>query len=297
MRVFVTGASGWIGSATVSALLGAGHRVVGYARSDAAAAKVVATGAEVRRGALEDLDALRAGAAESEAVVHLGYSHDFSRMAEAAELDRRAIEVLGTALEGTGRPLVVASGMLGLAPGKVATEEDSPDPAVHTRAANARVALSFAPRGVRSSIVRFAPTVHGAGDYGFIAFLVGIAREKGVSGYVGDGSNAWPAVARSDAARLVHLALERAPAGAVLHGVAEEGVPTRSIAEVIGRRLGVPAVRVEPELAAAHFGWLGRIFAADCRGSSTRTRELLGWEPTEPGLLEDLERGRYFDRP
>jgi nucleoside-diphosphate-sugar epimerase len=294
MRVFVTGASGWIGSAVVPELLNAGHEVVGLARSDAAAASIAALGADVHRGGLDDPDSLAAGAAASDGVVHLAYNHDFSSMGQAAETDRQAIEAIGAALEGTGRPLLVASGTLGLSTGRPATERDMPDPSGHPRIANAQAALAFAARGVRSSIVRFAPTVHGAGDHGFVAVLVGIARDKGVSAYIGDGTNRWPAVHRLDAAALVGRAVDDAPAGSVLHGIAEQGVPTRAIAETIGRQLDVPVVSVAAEQASDHFGWLGGFFAADSPASNDLTRELLGWEPTHPGLIEDLEEGHYF---
>src|ERR1700712_5185012 len=297
MRVFVTGASGWIGSAAVSELISSGHEVVGFARSDTAAAAVAALGAEVLRGDLGDLDSLRAGAAASDGVVHLGYNHDFSQMGQAAETDLGAIDAIGSALEGTGRPLVIASGTLGLAPGRVGTEEDSPDPGGHPRIANALAALSFAERGVRSVVVRFAPTVHGPGDHGFIAVLVGIAREKGVSGYIEEGVNRWPAVHRLDAGKLVSLAVLEGPAGSVLHATAEEGVPTRAIAEAIGRGLGLPVVSVPAEQAMDHFSWLGRFFGADAPASNTITRQLMGWTPTHPGLIADLDEGSYFQMP
>jgi nucleoside-diphosphate-sugar epimerase len=295
MRVFVTGASGWIGSATVAELLDAGHQVVGLARSERAAEAIAALGAEVRRGELDDLDALRAGAAASEGVVHLGYNHDFSRMDDAARTDRAAIEAIGETLAGSDRPLLIASGTLGLTSGRVATEQDlPPDPEVHPRVGNALVALSYGDRGVRALVVRFAPTVHGEGDHGFVARLVEIAREKGVSGYVGDGSNRWPAVHRLDAGRLVRLAVEDAQAGSVLHATAEDGVPARAIAEAIGRGLGVPAVSIAAEQAGEHFGWLGGFFGADAPASSTATRAMLGWKPAQPGLIEDLDAGSYF---
>ena len=290
MRIFVTGASGWIGSAVVPELQAAGHEVVGLARSDAAAKAVANAGAEVVRGELADLDLLRATAAGSDGVVHLGYVHDFSRMPEAAATDRAAIETFGTALAGSGRPLLIASGVLGLASGRAGTEQDRPDPAVHPRVANAELTLAFAEQDVRAIVVRFAPTVHGAGDHGFVARLVQIARERGASGYVGDGANVWPAVHRADAARLVRLAVDAAPAGAVLHAVAEEGVPTRAIAEAIGRGLDLPVGPAAPE----EFGWLGAFFAADCPTSSAITRQQLGWSPEHPGLVADLDAGHYF---
>jgi nucleoside-diphosphate-sugar epimerase len=294
MRVFVTGASGWIGSAVVAELLDAGDEVIGLARSEAAAARVEALGAEVLRGDLDDLDSLRAGAKDSDGVVHLGYNHDFSRMPEAAQTDRRAIDAIGGVLEGTDRPLLIASGTLGLAPGRVGTERERPDPSQHPRIANAEAALSYVDRGVRSLVARFAPTVHGEGDHGFLARLVEIAREKGVSGYVADGANRWPAVHRLDAAHLVRLAVQAAPAGSVLHAVADEGVPTRLIAEAIGHGLDLPVVSVPAEAAADHFGWIGGFFAADAPASNDLTRELLGWTPTQPGLLDDLAEAHYF---
>lgn len=294
MRVFVTGASGWIGSAVVPELLAAGHDVLGLARSDAAAASLAALGVDVHRGGLDDPDSLRAGAAAADGVVHLAYNHDFANMADAARTDREAIQALGSALVGTGGPLVFASGVLGLASGRIATERDEPDPAVHPRVANGQLAMSFASQGVRTSSVRFAPTVHGAGDHGFIAVLVNIARDKGVSAYIDDGNNRWPAVHRLDAAKLVRLAVEDAPTGSALHAVAEEGVPTRAIAETIGRQLGVPIVSIPATQAGEHFGWIGMFWAIDSTASNDLTRELLGWKPTEVGLIDDLEQGHYF---
>ncbi|GAA4698208.1 SDR family oxidoreductase [Pseudonocardia yuanmonensis] len=297
MRVFVTGASGWIGSAAVRELQRAGHQVLGLARSDAAAAAVAALGAEVHRGGLDDLDALRAAATGSDGVVHLAYHHDFTQMAEAARIDGAAIDAIGEVLAGTDRPLLVASGVAGFASGHLATERDEPDPAVHPRTANAAAALALADRGVRSCVVRFAPTVHGDGDHGFVARLVEIARAKGVSAYVGEGTNRWPAVHRLDAGALVRLAVERAPARSVLHAVAEEGVPTRAIAEAIGRGLDLPVVPVPADRAVEHFDWLGRFFALDCPAANELTRTELGWEPTHAGLLDDLAQGHYFRTP
>jgi nucleoside-diphosphate-sugar epimerase len=309
MRVFVTGASGWIGSGVVRELIGAGHQVVGLARSEDSAAALTAAGAEVQRGTLDDLDALRRAAAASDGVIHLAFKHDIAFSGDfqgAADADRRAVEVFGEALGGSDRPLVIASGTLGLAPGRVATERDGhgADPAVaalgpgpKTRYATAEFALSLASHGVRSSVVRLPPTNHGNGDSGFVAALVGMAREAGVSGYIGDGANRWPAVHRDDSARLFHLALEKAPAGSTLHAVADEGVPIRDIAEVIGRHLNLPVVSVAPEDAAEHFAWLAHFLAADSPASSALTRELLTWQPTQPGLIDDLEQGHYFVSP
>ena len=297
MRIFVTGASGWIGSSVVSELLGHGHEVVGLARTHASEQVIAGLGADVARGDLGDLDSLRSAAVASDGVVHLGYNHDFSRMEQAAATDRTAIETMGTALEGTHSPLVIASGTLGLAPGRVGTERDMPDPGVHPRTANASLALSYADRGVRSSVVRFAPTVHGPGDHGFVATLVAIAREKGVSGYVDDGANRWPAVHRLDAGRLVRLAVEGAPARSVVHATAETGIQTKLIAEAIGRGLGVPVASIPAARAAEHFGWLARFYGADAPASSDLTRQLLGWQPTQAGLLEDLDQRHYFQSP
>jgi nucleoside-diphosphate-sugar epimerase len=296
MQVFVTGATGWIGSAVVPELLSAGHRVVGTARSDDAAAALTAAGVEVRRGSLDDLEVLRTGADDSDAVIHLAFKHDFSDYAGAGRTERAAVETLGDTLRGSDRPLLFASGVALLAPGRVASERDvsrmsGPD---SPRGGSEQLALEYAQRGVRPVALRFAPTVHGKGDHGFVATLVQIARQKGAAGYVGDGSNRWPAVHRLDAARMVCLALEKAPTGSVVHGVGEEGIRTRDIAEVIGRHLNVPVVSVPPEQAAEHFGWIGAFFALDLPASSTLTQQLLGWTPTHPGLIEDLEAGYYI---
>lgn len=302
MRVFVTGATGWIGSAVVPELLTAGHDVVGLARSDASAEALTAAGALVHRGSLDDVDALRAAAADADGVIHLAFDHaaavagDF---ASAAARDRAAITALGEALAGSGRPLVIASGLAGHASGRVVTEEDAPDLLTHAgeRMRAERAVLDLAGQGVRSVSVRLSPSVHGAGDTGFVAMLVQIARERGVVGYVGDGANTWPAVHRSDAARLFRRALEDAPAGTVLHGAAEEGVPLRAVAEAIGAQLDLPAVSVAPDDAAERFGWFAGFVQIDVRASSARTRDLLGWKPTGPTLLEDLEAGRYTQVP
>ena len=293
MRVFVTGASGWIGSAVLPELTGAGHQVLGLARSDSAAVAVAAAGAEVLRGDLGDLAALRAGAAGCDGVIHLAFIHDFTDFEASVGADRRAIETMGAALEGSGKPLVIASGTPAL-PGHVATERDdaAPGSPVAGRAADARAALGMAARGVRSSVIGLPRTVHGDGDrHGFIARLVGIARDTGVSGYVGDGSSRWPAVHVLDAAHLFRLAVEEAPAGSRLHAVGDEGVPIRDIAEVIGRHLNLPTASVP----AGDFGWLGQILAIDQPASAALTRELLGWRPVQPGLIEDLDKGHYFD--
>ena len=247
----------------------------------------------MHRGALDDLDRLQAVAAASDGVIHTAFIHDFSNLAVSAQTDLRAIEALGAALEGSDRPLVITSGTAALPAGRVASERDEPDRASagSHRIASEDAALALAARGVRSAVVRPAPTVHGEGDHGFVAALIGIARDTGVSAYVGDGANRWPAVHRLDAARLFRLALEAAPAGSILHAVAEEGVPTRDIAAAIGRHLDLPVVAAERE----HFGWLGGFFGADIRASSALTRELLGWQPAHPGLIEDLDQGHYFE--
>jgi len=297
MRVFVTGATGFIGTAVVNELLSAGHTVLGLARSDAAAAALTAAGAEVQRGALEDHDSLRSGAGAADGVIHLAFIHDFSDIHAAGETDRRAIDVLGAALAGSGRPLVTTSGTLVLAEGRLGAEDDAPpagSPASH-RSASEATTLSFASQGVRASLVRLPPTVHGEGDHGFVPMLISIAREKGVAAYVGDGENRWPAVHRLDAARLYRLVLEHGTAGARYHGVADEGVPTREIAAAIGRRLNVPVVSKSGDDAATHFGWLGRLFGMDAPASSARTRERLGWEPVHATLLDDLDQPHYFE--
>jgi nucleoside-diphosphate-sugar epimerase len=297
MRVFVTGASGWIGSAVVAELIDAGHEVAGLARSDESVAVVQAAGAEAVRGSLDDLDTLGAAAAAADGVIHTAYVHDFSQMEAAAETDRRAIETLGAALAGSDRPLVVTSGTGVLHPGRPVTEDDRHDPSTpgHPRRENESVAVGLADRGVRSSIVRPSPSVHGKGDHGFVARLIDIAREKGASGYIGDGANRWAAVHRLDTAHLYCLALEQAPAGSVYHAVGDEGVATRDIAEVIARHLDLPLVSIDPEDAGDHFGWLGAFFGWDAPASNALTRERLGWEPTHQGLIADLEEGFYFE--
>jgi len=299
MRVFVTGASGWIGSAVVDELVADGHDVLGLARSDASAAKVEAAGATVVRGDLDDLDSLRAGAEQSDAVIHLAFKHDFDNFAASGVAERAAVEAFGEVLEGSGRALLLASGTAIPGLGRPLTEADAspfsgPDA---MRGGSEALAVSFVERGIRPVAMRFAPTVHGAGgDHGFVAVLAGIAQRTGVAGYVGDGTNRWTAVHRLDVATMIRLALEKAPAGSVVHGVAEEGIETRVIAAALGEALGVPTASIAPDEAPAHFGWIGGFFGLDVPASSARTRELLGWEPTHPTLLEDIAAGAYTPR-
>jgi len=297
MRVFVTGASGHIGSPVVTELLESGHTVVGLARSDQSAAKLAAAGAEVHRGDLDDVEGLATAAADADGVIHLAFKHEAMATgdyASAVAADLRALEVIGQALAGTGKPLVSTSGTLMVAGlGRTATENDTRESGPRVDAENAVIAL--ADRGVRPSVIRLPPTVHSSLDHhGFIPMLIGIARDKGVAGYVGDGANRWNAGHTLDAAHLYRLALESAPAGSRLHAVGDEGVPFREIAENIGRHLGVPAVSIVPEDAAGHFGFLGPLVALDAPVSSALTQELLSWKPTHPGLIEDLDEGHYF---
>ncbi len=293
MRVFVTGASGFVGSAVVAELIAAGHSVTGLARSDAAAETIAALGAGVLRGSLEDLESLKRGAAASDGVIHCGFNHDFSKLLENCETDRRAIEAMGQTLEGSGKPLIATSGVALLSPGRVAIEADVRPPDGKLPRVSEETALAFAPRGVRAMAMRLSPSVHGKGDHGFVTRLVAIAREQGSAAYVGDGLNRWPAVHRLDAARLFRLALEYGAAGACYHAVAEEGVAFKDIAAAIGKGLNLPVVSVPPEGTAERFTWLAVFAAADMPASSALTREKLSWRPTGPGLIDDVAEN-YF---
>jgi len=297
MHVFITGATGWIGSAAVSELLAAGHEVTGLARSDASASALRDKGARVRRGDLDDLGGIRAGAADADAVVHLANKHDFANPAVNNRAERGAVQAIGEALAGSHRPFVLASGLAFLTPGRAATEQDpSPFHGIDSmRGGGENLALEFVERGVNTVVVRFAPTVHGDGDPGFMSGLVAAARAQGVSAYIGEGANRWAAVHRGDAGRLVRLALEeKAPAGSILHAAAETGIPTRDIAEAIGRGLGLPVTSVPADQAGAHFGWLNKFYGADMAADSDVTGALLGWAPGGPTLAEDLDSGCYY---
>jgi len=294
MRIFVTGATGFVGSAVVQDLLAAGHEVIGLARSEDAAASLAAAGAVAHRGSLEDLDSLRRGAAAADGVIHTGFIHDFSKFKESCETDRRVIDALGSTLSGSGRPLVVTSAT-GLLQGRpLATESDAAISGPNPRVASEEAAAALASRGINVSVLRLAPSVHGKGDHGFVPMLIDLARRKGASAYVGDGQNRWPGVHRIDAARLFRLAVEKGSAGTRYHAVAEEGIPFREIAEVVGRRLQLPVVSLSHEEADAHFGWLAHFAAMDNPTSSAKTREWLGWHPNQPGLIADVDGPGYF---
>lgn len=292
MKVFVTGASGFVGSAVVRELQQAGHQVLGLARSDASAQAITAAGAEVLRGDLTDLDSLKRGAAAADGVIHLGYNHDFSQYEAAAATETSAIGAMGSVLAGSDRPLVVTSGFAGFTPGRIATEDDMPAAAVRT---SEPAALALVPQGVRAIIVRLSASVHDNGDHhGFVPYLIGLARQKGEAAYLGEGLNRWPAVHRLDAARLFRLAVEQGQAGARYHGVGDEGIAFRDLAAIIGQHLNVPVVSKAAEEAADHFGWMARFAGLDMAASSALTQQQLGWQPTHMGLLADLEQGHYF---
>lgn len=298
MRVFLTGATGFIGTGIVQELLQAGHQVLGLARSDAGARSLIAAGAQAQRGDIEDLESLRGGAAMSDGVIHTAFNHDFSKYAANCEADRRAVEALGSVLVGSDRPLIVTSGTaMASRPGQLATEEDAPTPssAGVLRSASEEAAEAMAARGVRASVVRL-PQVHDRVKHGLVTYLIAVAREKGVSAYVGDGSNRWPAVHVLDTAKLYRLALEKGRAGVRYHAVAEEGVPLREIAGAIGRGLKIPVVAKSPEEAAGHFGWIAFFVGGDAPASSALTQERLGWSPTaQPGLIADLQHATAFE--
>lgn len=292
MRVFVTGATGFVGSAVVQDLLAAGHQVLGLARSDASAAALAATGAEVHRGDLEDLNSLRAGVAVADGVIHTGFIHDFARFAEVCAIDARAITALGQALAGSNRPLVITSGTALVSPGQLAVEANPLNPhATHPRVASEQAADAAQAMGVSTRVIRLSPSVHGEGDHGFVPLLINLAREKGCAGYIGAGQNCWSAVHRLDAARLYRLALELGETGARYHGVAEQAIGFHDIAAAIGNGLNLSVTAMPPE----HFGWFAGFAGLDCPASSDLTQAQLGWKPTQPGLLADLDpEGSYF---
>ena len=297
MRIFLTGATGFIGSAITQELLRANHHVLGLARTDAAAKSLTAAGATPHPGDLENLDALRSAASSSDAVIHTAFIHDFSKFQENCNIDRRAIQTIGDALAGSNRPFVISSGTALISPGRLATEEtisDHSNPFAALRGPSEDLALSFASRGVRASVLRLPPTVHGDGDHGFVPLLIKIAQEKGASAYIADGQNRWPAVHRLDAATLYRLAIENTSAPSILHAIAEEGIPFRKIAEAIGKGLHLPIISKSPEEAPTHFGWFSTFAAIDAPASSTLTQQRLHWHPTHPTLLTDLEKGTYF---
>jgi nucleoside-diphosphate-sugar epimerase len=295
MRVFVTGATGFVGSAVVQILLRAGHEVVGLARSESAIESLTAAGAKAHRGDLRDFESLRKGAAESDGVIHTGFIHDFSKFNENCELDRRVVDTLGSELAGSERPLIVTSAIGLLPSGQIVTEETRPlSPSPNPRAATEEAACALMDRGVCVSTVRLSPSTHGEGDHGFVPILIKIARERNASVFIGEGTNTWPAVHRLDAAQVYRLAFEKKACGAYYHAVAEEGVEFRKIAEVIGERLGVPVVSKSPESAAAHFAWFAHFASMNVKASSKQTQEKLGWYWSQPGLIDDLDQPTYF---
>ena len=295
MHIFLTGASGFVGSAIIQELINNGHQVTGLARSDSAAEIIKSAGANVFRGDLEDLESLRKGATDSDGVIHAGFIHDFSKFKENCEIDRKAIETMGAVLEGSEHPFIITSG-IALLSGKPATEDDMPpSQSPNPRIATEEAARAAAARGVNVSVVRLPPSVHDDGDHGFVPILGNLAREKGASAYIGEGQNHWCAVHRLDAARLYRLALEKGEPNSYYHAVADEGVEFRKIAEIIGKNLNVPAASLSPDEAAAHFTWFAHFAAVDIQASSLKTREALDWHPTQIGLIEDIDRPSYFE--
>ncbi|KAF7976656.1 hypothetical protein HWV62_1226 [Athelia sp. TMB] len=297
MRVFITGATGFVGSAVIQELLAHGHTVLGLSRNEANAKVLAAAGADAHPGSLDDLESLRSGAASCDGTIHCGFKHDFANYQAACDTDRGAIEAIGDAYKGTGKPFIVTSGTLVLKPGTVGTEDDAgvSEGFAALRAPSETLAIGLAGRGVRSMVLRLSPSVHGPGDQGFIAGLIDVARKEGVSAYVGDGAARWPGVYLHDAARLYRLALEKGRAGACYHGVGDEGVPTKEIAEAIGKGLEMPIVSKTPEEAGPAFGFLAFVLTSDNPTSNEKTREELGWRPEGPGLIADIAAGHYFD--
>jgi nucleoside-diphosphate-sugar epimerase len=296
MRIFLTGASGFIGSAITKELLAAGHEVLGLARSEESAKALTAAGATVHKGTLDDPESLKSGAAVSDGVIHTAFNHDFSKFRDNCETDRRVIEAMGSVLAGSDRPLIITSGTALIRLGRPATEADiQPNGSdTHPRVASEEAAAAVAEKGVRVSVVRLPPSVHGQGDHGFIPMFIGVAREKGISAYIGEGHNRWATVHRLDAARLYRLAIEKAASNAIYHSIGEEGVATHAIAETIGRHLNLPVTSISGDEATPHFGFIGAYFGYDIPASSAETQKILSWTPTQPGLIADLDEGHYF---